>query len=290
MKSCRLLIRFQQRIYRLFTYWLADSDGSFYITLPREGTTDIHWHGVINPRDGIAEWSRGESTPKPKTKRISYHASGMVVYHGNETPHIYCEPIYGITKPFRFGTHSVPSIDRLDVYNKQLRASDTVIDAPDNAIGRINFGCTIAPWDWISPAHLGISIRYDELFSFHVSIEENSFIVPPEFSNYFSCFVPGASLFDKAMVDNDTALLNFHHKKEGTKDFIGYFNQGVYTLIFRVPMACVPKFSIRFEDPSLRADVLQLRRTWVRFRVVDACGRLIKKEQIITSIILEANP
>ncbi len=286
----RLLIRHQGRIYRVFTFWLEDSDGSFYVKLVRQGGSDCHWHGVLHPGDTEVKWVRGDDSHRLKAKRISYHASGAIIYHESDIPTIYGDPIFDVQQPFQFALHSVPSLDKLDVYDKSVIDSDVVVDAPDDVCGRVNFGCILAPSDWIFPGQFSIRACYDRLFSFHVSIDSNPLPVPKELAETFILYAPTTGLHSSQVIDKEAALLKFHQKNQGTKDLIGYFNKGVYELIFAVPMACLPTVTIQFEDPSLRADFFEITRVRLRFRVKDRYGNWVKDQRRIVRIELEANP
>jgi len=286
----RILIRFNRHIYRLLNFELSHSEGSFYIFFVREGKTDKHWQGEINWREGEVIAGNEINKEKLKGARVSYHASGCIRYHNISDKDIYGEPIFNITQPFGFIRYSIPSAEKLDIYSKPATEDDIILEILDKPFCRINFDCVIAPWDFVFPDSSGISVRYERLFSFSIILNDESLSTPSELNDYFHYFSPSTGLYDRPTFDRETALLYFHQKVQGTRNLVIYSpnNEGVYTVIFSVPMRVPPKVRIAFEETSLQIELLKVSNTNIRFKVKDKYGQTVKKEVKITGIELDA--
>ena len=166
----RVLVKFNKTLYRILTFTLSDSDGSFYVVFVRKGKTDKHWQGEINLSKKEVVSSNIITKEKQKGARVSYHASGFIKYHNLSNQGIYGEPIFQVTKPFGFVRYSIPSIEKLDVYTKSISKEDVVLEVSDLLNSRINFDCLIAPWNFMFSNLAGVSIRYKNLFSFSLTM------------------------------------------------------------------------------------------------------------------------
>jgi hypothetical protein len=261
-----------------------------YVIFVREGKTDKHWQGEINLRKGEVIAGTNINKEKPKGARVSYHASGFIRYHNLKNNDIYGEPIFHITKPFGFFRYSIPSIEKLDIYTKSATENDIILEILNKPSDRISFDCVIAPWDFVFPDSPGISIRYERLFSFSVLFDSGTLPTPPELNDYFHYFSPSMGLYDQSAFDRETALLHFHQKVQGTRNLIIYSpnSEGVYTVIFSVPMRIAPKVRINFEETSFQIEMLKVSNTHMRFKVKDKYGQTLKKEVKITGLELDA--
>lgn len=286
----RILIKHNENIYRLLNFDLSPSDGSFYVAFVRDGKTDKHWHGEINLANNNAITGVTSNEEKLKGASVSYHASGFINYHNLQNKGIYGEPIFEITKPFCFFSYSVPSIKKLDIYNKPVSENDTVLELLGASDNRLNFDCVIAPWDFLNPEIPSLSIRYERLFSFSVLIHTIPILVLPELNHYFHYLTPPIGIYNESSFNKETALLNFHQKINNTQNLIIYSpnKEGVYRIIFSAPMRIPPEVRIEFEEDGLQAEILELSYTNLKFKVKDKFGQTLKSEVKIRGIELNA--
>ncbi len=286
----RILIKRNESTYRLLNFDLSHSDGSFYIAFVRQGKTEKHWHGEINIANNSVVNGEPSNVEKPKGASMSYHASGFINFHNLRNQGIYGEPIFQITTPFGFFSYSVPSIEKLDIYNKPVSENDIVLEISEALEGRVNFDCVIAPWDFINPTAQGVGIRYEGLFSFSVFIHTNPLLTLSELDEYFHYLTPLAGIYSESAFNKETALLNFHQKIHNTRNLIIYSpnKEGVYRITFSVPMRIPPEVQIEFEERGLQVEILELSYTNLKFKVKDKFGQTIKNEVKIRSIELNA--
>ncbi len=286
----RILLTRNGNTYRLLNFDLSHSDGSFYIAFVRQGKTDKHWHGEINIGNKNVVNMVALSEEKLKGASVSYHASGFINFHNLRNQGVYGEPIFKITKPFGFFSYSVPSIEKLDIYKKTVSENDIVLEIPEALVGRVNFDCVIAPWDFVNSTTQGIGIRYEGLFSFSVFVHTNPLLTLSELDNHFHYLTPLAGIYSESAFNKETALLNFHQKIHNTRNLIIYSpnKEGFYRIIFSVPMRIPPEVHIEFEENGLYAEILELSYTNLKFKVKDRFGQTIKNEVKIKSIELSA--
>ena len=286
----RILIKFNECTYRLLTFDLSHSDGSFYVAFVRQGKSDKHWRGEINLTKNEVVTGNATNEEKPKGARVSYHASGFIKFHNLRNQGIYGEPIFQITKPFGFFRYSIPSVEKLDVYTKPVSEDDIVLEISEALNSRVNFDCVIAPWNFVDSDSLGVSIRYEKLFSFSVLLNNEVLPIPPELNDYFHYLSPSIGTYNQSAFNKETALLNFHQKVQNTRNLIVYSpnREGVYTIIFSVPMRIPPEVHIDFEETGLQAEILDLSYTYLRFRVKDKHGQIIKNEVKLNGMELNA--
>jgi len=284
----RILISSNSNIYRLLTFRLSHSDGSFYIAFVRQGKTSPRWRGEMDMKNKALVIESQSMEEKSTGARISYHASGLIRFHNLSNSGIYAEPIFQITKPFGFIRYSVPSIEKLDLFSKSPSVEDVVLDIPNNHGNRINFDCAVAPWNFVGANSIGI--RYRDLFSFNVSLNTEEYSMPSELNEAFHYLTPNNGLYSQTLFDRDTALLHFHQRVNKTKELIIYSPnvEGVYTLIFSVPMRITPKVKIEFQQSEYQLEILIATYTHLKFRVKDSSGNIIKTEVQIASIELDA--
>ena len=225
---------------------------------------------------------------KDKGARISYHASGLIRFHNLSNSGIYAEPIFNITKPFAFIRYSVPSIEKLDLFSKAPSVEDVILNIPDHNNGRINFDYAVAPWNFVSAD--SISIRYGNLFSFNISLNTEEYSMPSALNEAFQYLTPERGLYSHTAFDRDTALLHFHQKINQTKELIIYppNGEGVYTIIFSVPMRIAPDVKIEFIQSEYQSEVLVVSYTHLKYRVKDSSGNIVKTEVQIARIELDA--
>jgi hypothetical protein len=84
---------------------------------------------------------------RKKRFRISYHATGTVVFHEHLAETIYDDQISELSGARDLAIISLPSIDRLDLEEK-VPSSEAMIDFPDHHGGRITFRVVLTASDF----------------------------------------------------------------------------------------------------------------------------------------------
>ncbi len=291
-KNCqKVLIRQNNKFYYLFNLELSVSDGSLYISFPRKGVNyefnklDVDNSGVINisnKKDQI-----------PKTKAISYHASGLIHYKNLDTKSIYGEPIFDVTKLFTFIHYSVPKISLLDEYLEDIDTNDHIIEAPIEADLRNNFSISIAPEDSELKTVASFGIILKNLCSILVFINNIVVKLPKEINQHFVNLMPSQGLFNEQKYPQSSSQLFFHQKINNVQDVIIYHpnGEGVYKMFFAVPMRIAPQVKIQFSDPKLTAILMDDKtrtNTTLTFKVKDSKNNFVKEPKNIINVELDA--
>lgn len=202
---------------------------------------------------------------------------------------IFGEPIFNITKPLAFIIYSIPSIEKLDIHHDTLSENDIILGLDDIFLDRINFECTIAPWNYDFKNDIPmISIRYNKLFSLSIFLRSFHLPIQGEMKDCFNFIAPSMGVYSSPIYDKSEAILFFHQAVMNTSNVIIYSpnNQGIYRMIFSVPMRIPPKINITFEEKDLSVELLEFSRTNARFKVKDKYGQTIKKESKIGRVCL----
>lgn len=283
--SRKIYLSYKGVVYKFVTYQLEDSDGSFYITLQREGHSYEYIRYSSNQKE--PECCNLEKN-REKRKKISYHSSGCVRYHNVHEPSAYFEPLSNITKLNLVASYIVPAVNRLDPFGGELTIEDFVIDIPDDK-KKIQFTFSIAPWNAkIESTH--IAIRYENLFCFLLEVSEPRTNLPNEIENHFVFLTPQKGLYEEQIIDCDCALVLFHQKLQNTRDLIIYSpnKEGIYKIICAVPMRIPPEVEIEFADRQYCFEIISKTKSVIKFKVKDKHDQTIKKEVPIVGITLDA--
>ena len=101
---------------------------------------------------------------------------------------------------------------------------------------------------------------------------------------------PSKGLFTHGLLDKGTALIRFHQTISQTNGMIIYppNGEGVWKIVFAVPMRIPPNMKIRFEDEALTVEELSKSVAVVRFCVKDRNGDTIKEARRIMEIVASA--
>lgn len=278
----RILISSNGKTYDFIRCSLQNIDGSFYIVFSRKGENVES--NTINLEDGSFINIQLEK-PIKKLKKISYHASGQVNYHDTDHQSNYFEPISNITKKNLFVIWSIPKIKLLDEITS---SNDDIIIQIDNDDIRLNFSFILIPISFIiNEQHVLLS--YDKLFSLAIIINSHEIKIDETLKNHFITISP-SGLFEKQILSQKQALINFHQKINNTNELIVYTpnSDGIYTIITSVIMRIAPKLTIKFFDESYKIEIISCKEHTIKFKVKDKYGNVIKKEIPIENIILNS--
>ncbi len=287
----KVLIKQNNKYYYLFNLELSISDGSLYISFPRKGVNykynklDINDSGIINISN--------KKNQIPKTKLISYHASGLIHYKNLDTKSIYGEPIFDITKLFTFVHYSVPKISLLDEYLKEINNNDHIIETLVKADLRNNFSISIAPERSEFKTIDGFEITFKNLCNILVFINNIVITIPKNIEQHFIHLMPSEGLFNEQKYSKSDSQLFFHQKISNIQDVIIYHpnGEGIYKMFFAVPMRITPKVKIQFSNPNLTAILMDDKtrtNTTLTFKVKDNKNNFIKTPSDIINIELDA--
>lgn len=291
-KNCqKVLVKQNNKYYYLFNLELSISDGSLYISFPRKGVNYEYKKLDIN-NDGVINISN-KKEQIPKTKAISYHASGFIHYKNLEAKGIYGEPIFGITELFTFIHYSVPKISLLDEYLDDIKNTDHIIEAPVWVDLRNNFSISIAPENSEpkNVANFGLTIK--NLCNILVFINNIVITLPQNMDQHFVHLTPSEGLFNNQKYPQSDSQLFFHQKINNIQDVIIYRpnGEGIYKMFFAVPMRIAPKVKIQFSDPKLTAILMDDKtrtNTTLTFKVKDNKNNFVKEPKDIINIELDA--
>ena len=173
-----LHLRQNGKVFRFLKVEFRDrADGSLYIIFDRapNGSETFIWDGrngaVIVP--GPARTGRF---------RISYHATGTIVFHEHPAQIIYDDPIYELSGARDLAQISLPSVDRLDT-EENISPSDAVIDLPNDLSGRVTFKLSlVAPEFQFSESPLSL-VAYEGWFAVALYLTSDTKGIPPETSD-----------------------------------------------------------------------------------------------------------
>lgn len=287
----KVLIKQNNKFYYLFNFELSISDGSLYISFPRKGVNYDFNKLDIENNQIISVLNKKEQIPK--TKAISYHASGFIHYKNLNTRGIYGEPIFDITRLFTFIHYSVPNISLLDEYLGDIGSNDHVIEAPVWANLRNNFSISIAPEnsEFKNTTSFGVVIK--NLCSILVFVNDFLIKLPNNLENHFVHLMPSEGLFSEQKYSKPDSQLFFHQKINNVQDVIIYRpnGEGVYKMFFAVPMRIAPKAKIQFSDPKLTAILIDnstRTNTTLTFKVKDGKNNYVKEPKDIINVELDA--
>lgn len=271
-------------LHRFVALNLEESDGSLYITLLREGK--ISEATVFDSESGEKNGIKFDNG-RPKRKKISYHASGRINYHNTNHPPNYCEPISEISQLNLLQIYSVPSIEKLDQIDN-LNEDDCIFE-PEIKEGRIDFCLYLAPWDTLININ-HVAVRYKNMFSLIISAQHPNSEWTKGLDNHFITVAPKTGFYTEQKISNEQALISFHQMLHSTKNIIVYSpnREGIYKIIFAVPMRRAPDMSIELHDENYNCEIVSANTAVVTFKVRDKHKNVIKTEMPIKSILASA--
>jgi hypothetical protein len=268
--------------YKFINCKIEPNDGSFYVTLFRDGENSES--SIFNSKE-LTPVAVVHDSPRKKLARISYHSSGCVLYRHTEIGSNYFEPISMLTKPNVFAAWSIPEIEKLDKVDS-IEEEDFVINI-NGVNGRTEFTLMVAPWQQEIEGEQ-FAIRYEGLLSLIVIPTIPSVPISPELSNHFITLALSAGSYQQQAMESDQALIKYHQKLQQTRDLIIYSpnKAGICTLITAVPMRIAPKVKVLFHDPSYRMELVSSKNNVVKFKVKNQHDHVVKQEAPIKGIEL----
>ncbi|MBN5149592.1 hypothetical protein JY458_01195 [Stenotrophomonas maltophilia] len=291
----RILVRHGSVIRKLMTLETTDRDGSLIMTIRRDGhsTSRTSWSTATNEAVPVTfEFDR----PKPKNKKITIHQSGRVNYHQNGRS-IYIAPLTKTERPFQIYGYRVPALDKLDECESTDTVEDVIVDLTNLPAGPISFSVIIAPIEF-SPSSHAVKLTYEaEGYSVVVQLDAVTLAAPEGLEDQFITLTPSAGLFAEQQMTEGQAIIAHHQALTGAAGPIAYTpnGEGVFRIIFAVPMRIAPRFSIELVDPELFVsdqDVLRDSRSetvMLKFKVRRRSSReIIRRAVDIKSIELDS--
>lgn len=284
-------IRLRHRgvVYRLLSF-AQTSDWSLVIAWDRPSRVDPQHHRFCSD-DPIP----APVTPPSGSKRLTYHISGQVNYHGwVQSPPRYHEPPHSLTKPQLLICVSVPAAISLTPLDPPKKATQSeVIDLGDEVgDARFTFGLFAAPSSCESPPNILFRLDYDVFSIVCVSMPPPH--IPVEIENHNIYLAPEGPLQSRAIQNLDDAMLAYHQTRVGHNE-LGIYppnGDGVYHLLPSVVMRTTPNVHVTFSEPGYRIEIIseRARPMLIPFRIYRgqqriACGDL---RPLIARVELEA--
>lgn len=315
----RLIIKQGETFHILVHVVVKKNDGSIILNLVRKGTSEFGWRSNSST---TATELIPFSTPLPKTKKISIHASGRVNYDTYPTKRVnYIPVLLDLEAPESIVCYLIPSVSSLDTV-PELKGDDTVIEIQSEFYaGALGFEFVAIPsslehipgeiWRVIVESQYGLACTVSTDIS---PVPEG---IPPE---AFTQLFPSSRLERQAAAEDETYLrfqnlirrnsirenlgpdgipeeMHVQVIEEVIKRGIpikGPNGEGVWEIIFTVPMRVRPKLQVVFADSRYRSEVVdiidaRLEKVRVRFKVYDEKTRGYVKHSVeMIEAILDA--
>ena len=265
---------------------LQPNDGSLYLFLVRDGVSDH----LLSWDESSQEPKRRDFTnPINKTRKISYHASGLVLYHNTNLQKTFCEPLCAISSVNKFVFYVIPRLEKLSPISC-VDEKDFVFEL--NQSEPIQFSFNVAPWQHVSQ-NVHFAIRFRDLFALIVEVAPPTIEIPPGLADYVTIAAIKNPEIDSPIISEPEAFILFHKKLNATQTAVVYSpnSKGEYRIICAVPMRIPPRLEVKFVDDTYVAEQLpphpKRGNSEVRFRVRGK-GGYVKHEVQIASFVLDA--
>ncbi|EGU38637.1 hypothetical protein [Vibrio scophthalmi] len=281
--STNIYLEHKGDVFKFLNIKIEDkNDGSVYISLVRDGETEKK---LVKTDNGIKHQT--PEKPRLKKKRLSYHATGTVLYHDTDISSAYFEPTSNITQVNHIATWSIPTISALDLLNSEPKPKDHVVEWFGNE-NRATFHILVAP-NTYTPEVPHISLRYEGLLSVYAVYLEN-FDIDSYPEEAFIVMGPIRGLFNSPKFEQKEALIEYHKKITGSSDLILYSpnGAGVSKIITSVPMRVPPRVKIDFLEADYSAEVTKRKEHIIEFKVKDKHGAYVKTPVSILNITLDS--
>lgn len=279
----KILVSCKTSIHKLLDIERGD-DGSVYISLDRK-PRDPRSRQVKIPGENLFV----SGSPVTNARKLSYHTTGRVNYHGlvTTTPNFF-EPLVEVTQLNHVLVISIPSIERLDIYTGDLGTTSGDICMPVENTERFAIGITFAP---ASFKEQNIPVVRCDFEGFALLVHPTTLELEPPSSEHFVYAAP-PSMFPSQRIGNHAAELAYV-QGEGRSEIVIYGpnGNGEYTMFFAVVMRVKPKVTVKLYNPKFRFELLGNDNPHkLRFRI-HGKGDLVREENlrpIIKSIELDA--
>ncbi|KDP88839.1 hypothetical protein CF70_028200 [Cupriavidus sp. SK-3] len=191
--------------YRRLARYAIEDEGPLNIRFVRAGTVQ---EGTGADSDRIGQ---------PKTRKLSYHATGQVHLDHRPGESVFMEPLGRITGLNLFAVYRVPSVGRLDEHDEALSPSDLVLACPEQSVPtQFLFG--IGPCTTSAPGTWG-SISLEGLFTLSVAMAPEAPDYPEHLKIYFSIFL-WKGLFEQLPIQEDLAHAEFRQKLDASQGLV----------------------------------------------------------------------
>jgi hypothetical protein len=283
-QKVRLLVRQEATWRRFLSIKLGmRGDGSLYVSFDRKwADNELH------------SWSVGQQQSITKTQaqskevRLSYHPTGMLNPHGLSGGATYNDPLFAVSRPVHLITVSIPSVDRLDLFEGDVGPNDAALELPNGR--RLDFEVFVAPAEPSSLPGTIFQVSWTGLMSVVVTqVVLPTELIPPQEQNHFIFLRRTSGDHDEQVVRRDEAFIRFHQRITGHPDLLIYGpnGEGTYLMVFSVPMRVMPLATILPHAPDCVAHILNASNHFLRYQIRRANGQLVK-EPVQVSATLDA--
>ncbi|RDK01621.1 hypothetical protein [Paraburkholderia lacunae] len=264
-----VLLKVEDSLRKLIRYALED-DGSLYLWFYRSGEVQASYR--LNGLDGVPSEDAAR-VGKPRTKKLSYHATGRVHFDHKKEEKIFLEPLMRLTGRNAFAAYRIPGADHLDLHDADARDTDLVLPADSDSVRTFNI-CVCPPTEAVHPGEA--QITFNGLFSLRLLETVGPDNLPAEVQGHFVTCQPSAGIYATPAVREDQAFVDFQQRINGWDGLLIFppaskNDKGVYRVVPAVPMRTRPKLLVDFFDPSFELceiDVEPRRENVdIRFRV-----------------------
>ena len=280
----RIVLKFNDELRHLASYSIGP-DGSLYYFWVREGENE---HALESSAENTSMTEVKFDKPRKKTKKISYHTTGLVLYHDMTKNKVYREPLYSLTTPNLFTAYVIPTIEKLDKLDES-NEQDFVYELTSDEVRQ--FSVSVAPWQCV-PNTNGFAIRFHQLFALTIEVSDPKIAITEELAQHVINLTPSSPI-SSCVIDEPTAFAQFHQSLNNTKGLIIYSPNvnGEYKIICAVPMRIAPRLHIDFKDSDYKYEQLPAHAkrgtAEVKFKVRNKSG-YVKTEVEIDNLILDA--
>lgn len=290
----RLLAVHAGQRYRFLNIDPSTRDGSLVITIRRGGESRTTYQWGTRPEAQTPVQAILPSG-RPKNKKVTVHQSGRINFHELKRS-IYIEPLTAITKTTCIYRYRIPKISRLTPFNSAPAAEDCDFDLSALADESLSFSLFIGPANVSSNTH-AVKLAYLNRYALLVALDTDTYIPPSDFMEHFVTLKPESGTIGSQVMNEDQALIAYHQALNETRELIVYGpnGDGVWQVIFAVPMRIAPKMTIEFNDPTLFVDEkdidqdLRVATAMVKFKVRSRATKAVVKTPVaFRSISLNA--
>ena len=293
----RILLKLSEEKYIYLANVAQADDGSIFVSaLPSIQKEGKQARLKYNSEEVTVESE--EDIVSQDRKRISYHTSGIVKYHGLEFKDRQFEPLYEINNNNVF--LSLFLLMENEIPNKELKEDEeyTIIDVSNCKQGVfISFS--------IEPSYYHLKIQKDSFITFRFHLFELSIYLG--YDDAIKKFLThnnrdlGYFAVDNGVPVNNSPDVEYQAEIEYKKRlyrqkeaFVRQMDDTTFEIVFSVPMRCRPKFRIVFDNPEHKAFLAQMgekdaTKAHFRFFVRNPKGQKLKADSFkIINVELDA--
>lgn len=279
----KILFEYKNKFYKFLNIVFSD-DGSLYISVDRK---------IINNKSMKSfdkdTWKDVDYSRKPR--KISYHTTGRVNYHGlftDDSPSFF-EPLVDITEENFISAISIPNIIKLDEYQGDFEET-AIISLKDEELDRFTIGISIAPSNSMPESNVVI-LNFKGNISYDIRLFPSQNPVAPTADHFV--YVKPNSMHDGQLIGRFAAELAYIQGEGSIHEMIvhGPNGEGVYTLYFAVEMRCAPKIEIALVNRKDEVRIVDNSKPHkLKFKILTSNGFVKDRDlrPFIKTIILDA--